>query len=143
LFQGGIDSPAQNFSYRAYSSLTPQRLTVRIGRFQRQYTNHFAPDSALNFANRCRVRAPPINRRRCAAFLFGEYQMPGLNHVRKEGAVNVISTGVSKTTLDRLNAHCAKHDVSRSLVIRDFIEFCLALAEGGEVVDEIKAKMKG
>ena len=69
--------------------------------------------------------------------------MPGLNHVRKEGAVNVISAGVSKTTLDRLNAHCAKHDATRSLVIRDFIEFCLDICDGGDVVDEIKAALKG
>jgi hypothetical protein len=64
--------------------------------------------------------------------------MPGLNHVRKEGAVNVISAGVSKTTLNRLNAHCAKHDAPRSLVIRDFIEFCLDIVEGGETADALK-----
>jgi hypothetical protein len=69
--------------------------------------------------------------------------MPGLNHVRKATSHNVVSAAVPDEVFERLEARCAKLGVPRSLVIRDFITFCLDLVEGGELVDEIKAKMKG
>jgi hypothetical protein len=64
--------------------------------------------------------------------------MPGLNHVKPEPAVNIVSAAVSDRTLERLMKRCAELDVPRSLVIRDFIEFCLDIADGGEVVEQIK-----
>ena len=63
--------------------------------------------------------------------------MPGLNHVRRVASHNVVSGAISDETFKRLEAHCAKHNASRSLVIRDFIEFCLDVCEGGEATDAL------
>jgi hypothetical protein len=69
--------------------------------------------------------------------------MPSLNHVRRAASHNVVSAAIPDETFERLEARCAKLGVPRSLVIRDFIQFCLDICDGAEVVDEIKAAMKG
>ena len=67
--------------------------------------------------------------------------MPVLNHVRRVASHNVVSAAINDETFKRLEARCAKLGVPRSLVIRDFITFCLDICDGGEVVDEFKAKI--
>jgi hypothetical protein len=69
--------------------------------------------------------------------------MPQLiNHVRKVSRRNVVTTAVSDDTNKRLEARCAQLNVPRSIVVKDFIEFCLNIIDGGKLVDEIKAAMR-
>jgi hypothetical protein len=64
-----------------------------------------------------------------------------INHVRKVSRRNVITTAVSDDTYKRLLARCAQLNVPRAIVVKDFIEFCLDIIEGGELVDQIKTAM--
>jgi hypothetical protein len=73
-----------------------------------------------------------------------EKKMPALiNHSKRVVRRNMVTTCLSDETIDRLETRCAQLNVPRSIVVKDFVEFCLNIIDGGDVVDEIKAAMKG